>query len=219
MCGGMTQEGLAERLNVTRQTVSRWELEAAYPEIDKIKQLCRLFSCSMDKLFMEDMAVLDGPYSNIRVEVVPGFRYVRYAVVSRDPETDAIGHIKNHAQKAGFDQPDIIGWDFPFVSQEQINVYHMHGYAAAWRLPAGFELSDRQAEVLSQPSPKYAAITIDGPFQDPFRVIPNAYRNLMEYMSVNKLEHKKCKEVLPCFEWEYKKNGGGFMDIFIAVKE
>ncbi len=48
--------------------------------------------------------------------------------------------------------------------------------------------------------------------------IPNAYKNLMEYTSVNKLEYKECKDILPCFEREYKQNGSDFMDIFIAVK-
>ena len=41
----MTQEELAEKMNVSRQTVSKWELDAAYPEIDKVVELCRLFSC------------------------------------------------------------------------------------------------------------------------------------------------------------------------------
>ncbi len=219
MCGGMTQEDLAGRLGVTRQTVSRWELEDAYPEIDKIKQLCRLFSCTMDRLFMEDMSAMDGPYSHIRVELVPAMRYLRYTVISPDPETDAIQRVTGWAREAGFPQPDIIGWDFPFVTQEQVNVYHMHGYAAAWLLPEGFMPSAPDAEVFRQPPQKYAAITIDGPFQEPFRVIPNAYKTLMEYMAVNKLEHKEHKDILSCFEREYRQDGREFMDIFIAVKE
>ena len=38
----LTQEQLAERLGVTRQAVSRWESDAAYPETDKIVRMARL---------------------------------------------------------------------------------------------------------------------------------------------------------------------------------
>ena len=33
---GLTQEKLAERLNVSRQTVSRWEIDDVYPEMPKL---------------------------------------------------------------------------------------------------------------------------------------------------------------------------------------
>lgn len=46
----MTQEALAEQLNVSRQTVLKWELDTVYPEMDKIIELCNLFSCTMDEL-------------------------------------------------------------------------------------------------------------------------------------------------------------------------
>ena len=38
----LTQEQLAERLGVTRQAVSRWESDSAYPETDKIVRMARL---------------------------------------------------------------------------------------------------------------------------------------------------------------------------------
>lgn len=52
------------------------------------------------------------------------------------PESDAINHVKEWAVRRKVEQPQIIGWDFPILSQEQINVFHMHGYAAAWILPS-----------------------------------------------------------------------------------
>lgn len=50
----MTQEQLAERLQVSRQTISKWESGAAYPETEKLLQLCEIFSCSMDVLMRQD---------------------------------------------------------------------------------------------------------------------------------------------------------------------
>ena len=51
----MTQEELADKLGVSRQTVSKWELDTAYPEMNKLIELCNLFSCSMDQLVREDI--------------------------------------------------------------------------------------------------------------------------------------------------------------------
>ena len=42
---GMTQMEFAERLSVTRQTVSRWEAGAVLPDIDKIPDIAGLLSC------------------------------------------------------------------------------------------------------------------------------------------------------------------------------
>ena len=50
--GNMTQEDLAEKMGVSRQTVSKWELDAASPEMDKAVELCGLFHCSKDDLFL-----------------------------------------------------------------------------------------------------------------------------------------------------------------------
>lgn len=49
---GMTQEELAERLGVSRQAVSKWEQDAAYPETEKLVELCRLFGLSADELLL-----------------------------------------------------------------------------------------------------------------------------------------------------------------------
>lgn len=53
----ITQEQLAEILGVSRQSVSRWEMDQAFPETEKLIRLAELFSCSIDFLLSE---VLDG---------------------------------------------------------------------------------------------------------------------------------------------------------------
>lgn len=58
----MTQEQLAEMLNVSRQSVSKWESDGSFPETDKIIQICDRFHCSMDTLLrgsMEEVSVED----------------------------------------------------------------------------------------------------------------------------------------------------------------
>lgn len=218
MSNGMTQETLAEKMQVSRQTVSKWELDAAYPEMNKVMELCQLFSCSMDELFRKDMSIYEEACSNIRVEMVEEFRYMKYAVVSGEPEDDAMGHVREWARQAGVERPQVIGWDFPFVSQEQINVFHMHGYEAAWILPDDLVLQNDDREIVTQKQQKYAAITITNPMAAPFRIIPNAYKTLMAYMKVNGLEHKEEKAVIACFEKEYVIDGIDYMDVYIAVR-
>ena len=52
---GLSQEELAEKLGVSRQSVSKWESNNAYPETDKIVQICNLFSCTMDDLINDEI--------------------------------------------------------------------------------------------------------------------------------------------------------------------
>lgn len=217
MHNGMTQEELAEKMNVSRQTISKWELGSVYPEIEKIIELCRYFSCSMDNLILDKINFDSRNYSDIRIEEIKEFRYVKYTVISSKPEDDGIRHIKDWAVSRGIDNPEIIGWDFPYLSQEQINVYNMHGYTAACILPKNFKVKESNIEVIAQKNKKYAIITIKNPFSSPFTLIPNAYKTLMEYIKINNIKENKDKEYLGCYEKEYEKDGVCYMDVCIAV--
>jgi transcriptional regulator with XRE-family HTH domain len=50
----ITQEQLADLVNVSRQSVSKWESDSAYPETDKLISLSKIFNCSVDYLLRED---------------------------------------------------------------------------------------------------------------------------------------------------------------------
>ncbi len=54
----ITQEQLAEKLDVSRQSISKWESDTTYPEMDKLMQLCQMFHCSMDDLLQKDISAL-----------------------------------------------------------------------------------------------------------------------------------------------------------------
>ena len=54
----ITQEQLAEKLNVSRQSVSKWESDTAYPEMDKLLQLCETFNCRLDDMIKGDISSL-----------------------------------------------------------------------------------------------------------------------------------------------------------------
>lgn len=53
----MSQETLADKLLVSRQSVSKWEMDQALPQIDKILQLCELFKVSSDELLYDNITI------------------------------------------------------------------------------------------------------------------------------------------------------------------
>lgn len=50
----MSQEQLADRCDVSRQAVSKWESGKSYPDMDKIMQLCKILECNLDDLIDDD---------------------------------------------------------------------------------------------------------------------------------------------------------------------
>ena len=56
---GLSQEELASKLNVSRQSVSKWESNNTYPETDKIVQICNLFDCRMDDLINDKISDIE----------------------------------------------------------------------------------------------------------------------------------------------------------------
>lgn len=51
----ITQEQLAILLGVPRQSISAWESERSYPEMDKLLMICDLFGCTLDDLVLGDV--------------------------------------------------------------------------------------------------------------------------------------------------------------------
>ena len=59
----MSQEELAQKVNVTRQSVSKWENGEAYPEMNNILELCKIFNCKINDLVHADMSDISSLYS------------------------------------------------------------------------------------------------------------------------------------------------------------
>ena len=53
----ISQEALADKLSVSRQSVSKWEMDQAQPQIDKILQICELFNISCDELLYDKITI------------------------------------------------------------------------------------------------------------------------------------------------------------------
>ena len=66
----MSQEQLAEKVNVSRQSVSKWENGEAYPEMNNILELCKIFNCKINDLVHTDMSDISSLDEDIIMNVV-----------------------------------------------------------------------------------------------------------------------------------------------------
>ncbi len=68
VAANISQEQLAEKMDVSRQSVSKWEMGQALPQIDKVLQLCELFGITTDELLRDSIVIdrntIDGDYKN-----------------------------------------------------------------------------------------------------------------------------------------------------------
>ena len=60
----MTQEDFAKLFHVTRQTVSNWENEKSYPDLQTLVQISNEFDVSLDTMLKEDMCMVKKIDSN-----------------------------------------------------------------------------------------------------------------------------------------------------------
>ena len=64
---GYTQDELAEKLDVSRQTISNWENDKVKLDVSKAAEICRLYGVSMDELFLDEAVAPAGtPVNNVR---------------------------------------------------------------------------------------------------------------------------------------------------------
>lgn len=215
----MTQEQLAERMNVTRQTVSRWEADEAVPELGKLVDMCSVFACKLDALVREELSARSNIYSDIQIKRVASFKMASYTMISPNPEDDVNRYMErwavNSSLKTACPDAKLIGWDFPFVTQEQQNRFGMHGYAAAYVIPDHFETDCPGVRYLENAEADYAVITITEPFAQGFERIPNAYKIIMEYLQANSLKGRQQEHTLSCFEHVYVKKEVTYMDVYV----
>ena len=56
----LTQEDLAERLNVSRQAITKWESGEGVPDIENLKQISIYFDVSIDELVKENLTIINS---------------------------------------------------------------------------------------------------------------------------------------------------------------
>ena len=76
---GLSQEQLAEKLYVSRQTISNWERDKTYPDVQSLLMLSVLFDTSIDTLVKGDVTVMEEAVERDRKCL--GTRMLRLAVL------------------------------------------------------------------------------------------------------------------------------------------
>ena len=66
----ITQEDLAEKVGVSRQSVSKWECSEAYPEMKNILKLCEIFNCKLNEIVNEDLTDFNSLDEGIKMSIV-----------------------------------------------------------------------------------------------------------------------------------------------------
>lgn len=54
----MTQQDLADKLLVSRSTISNWESDRSYPDLEALKELSQIFATSIDDLLLDDSELI-----------------------------------------------------------------------------------------------------------------------------------------------------------------
>ncbi|MBQ8356178.1 MAG: helix-turn-helix domain-containing protein [Clostridia bacterium] len=88
---GMTQQELAERLNISNKAVSKWESGQGYPDITLFPLLSSLFGVSIDYLMLQKKGIAVA--GNILVDIVK--------TIDQYPETGRLAHISEIVQAVG----------------------------------------------------------------------------------------------------------------------
>ncbi len=70
----ISQEALADKLEVSRQSISKWEMDQSLPQIDKILQICELFNISTDELLKNSISIDNSAPKRNKYFGTDGFR-------------------------------------------------------------------------------------------------------------------------------------------------
>lgn len=66
----ISQEDLAFKIGVSRQSVSKWETGESYPEMNNILALCKIFNCHINDLIHEELSDIDSLDEEIKMKIV-----------------------------------------------------------------------------------------------------------------------------------------------------
>lgn len=73
---GLSQDALAHELNISRQSISKWETGASVPELDKLVALSDLFQISLDELVRDTPPTQPPPIPEVAPPSTPSQQYI-----------------------------------------------------------------------------------------------------------------------------------------------
>ena len=86
---GYSQEFLAEKMFVSRQTISNWENDKSYPDIHNLLIMCQLFKVSLDELVEDDLKNVQIKNIKKELDFWTWMMIIPMVLGLRNPETNA----------------------------------------------------------------------------------------------------------------------------------
>lgn len=213
---GITQENLAQQLGVSRQAISKWESGESVPEVSTLLQLAHLLSCTLDDLLQQDLSL---PHSSVRIVTVRGFRMAHYCMISPNAYEDVQLHLKRWAGQQELENPILLLWSFPYVTEEQKQRFSLEGFEAVCVVPENFSTEEKSCTIRSQPDCTYAVLTLSESGGRSKSQIAGGIRIILEHLQNNGIRKTAAAGFLPCFEHRYTKNGLSWVDLFLQCQE
>ncbi len=209
----MTQEDLAQRLGVSRQTISKWESSDVLPELTKAVQLSEIFFCSLDSLLKEDLV----PREQNALEVIrlAPFRLAQYPMLSPNARQDAMDYIARWAARNALDA-ELLGWPFPYVSEKQKETFGLRGYVGACVVPEDF--TDAAVEISRMEEAHYVVLTCRIPSDSISPDFSWAVPRILEYMQTQGIRKKIQEGTLPCFQRQFPVDGNLQAEYYIQCE-
>lgn len=90
---GLSQEDLAEKMQVSRQSVSKWETGDSYPEMNNILELCKIFHCCINDLVNDSIIDIDSLDEEIIMNVVKFKKKQQYKMKSLSKAISVVAKI------------------------------------------------------------------------------------------------------------------------------
>ena len=90
---GLSQEDLAEKMHVSRQSVSKWETGDSYPEMNNILELCKIFHCCINDLVNDSIIDIDSLDEEIIMNVVKFKKKQQYKMKSLSKAISVVAKI------------------------------------------------------------------------------------------------------------------------------
>ena len=76
----LTQEQFSEILKVSRQSVSKWERDDAYPDTEKLIRISKIFDCSLDYLLKDELEQMDVNLTSAKEDA--GYDKIRAGILT-----------------------------------------------------------------------------------------------------------------------------------------
>ena len=111
----MSQEELAEKVNVSRQSVSKWENGESYPEMNNILELCKIFNIKINDLNHTDMSDISSLDEEVVMSVVKFNEEKQKQIKSVCNVIEMIGKIGGIVLKVAIPFLILVGIFIPYI--------------------------------------------------------------------------------------------------------